>query len=80
MKDPEFRREWEKLRPWYEITRAMIGQRLKRKMTQKQLAEKIGTTQSAIARLEAGSVNPSLAFLDRIAKGFGTTLKITFQE
>ena len=46
-------------------------------MSQKQLAEKIGTKQSAIARLEGGNTNPSVAFLEKISKALGGKLQIS---
>ena len=46
-------------------------------MTQKQLAEKIGTSQPAIARLESGNYkNISLAFLRRVAKGLDAVAEV----
>jgi transcriptional regulator with XRE-family HTH domain len=46
-------------------------------MTQKQIAEKIGTKQSAIARLESGNVNPSLDFLQKVAEVLGHKISIS---
>ena len=43
-------------------------------MTQKQLAEKVGTKQSSIARLESGNYNPSLQFLQKVANALGKQL------
>ncbi|MCH5296017.1 MAG: helix-turn-helix transcriptional regulator [Treponema sp.] len=48
-------------------------------MTQKQLAEKMGTRQSNIARLESGNYNPSLHFLQRVASALGKRLSISFR-
>ncbi len=45
-------------------------------MSQKELAAKIGVTQSNISRLESGSYNPSLAFLQKVAKGLEKELHI----
>src|SRR4051794_7004377 len=49
-------------------------------LSQRELAERIGSTQPAIARLEAGGVSPSLATLDRIATAVGTALVIDFTQ
>lgn len=54
--------------------------REKRGLTQKELAERLGTTQSAIARLEAGNVSPSLPTLDRVADALGVELSISFVD
>ena len=45
-------------------------------LTQAQLAERIGTTQSAISRLESGRILPSLATLERVAKACGSALEL----
>jgi ribosome-binding protein aMBF1 (putative translation factor) len=46
-------------------------------LSQRELAERIGTTQSAIARLEAGNISPSLPTLDRIAAALGAEVILT---
>lgn len=46
--------------------------------SQKDLAKKIGTSQSAIARLESGWSTPSLTLLKRIAKVFDKILRVSF--
>jgi len=48
-------------------------------LSQRQLAERMGTTQSVIARLEAGGVEPSIKTLDRVALALGVGLDITFR-
>jgi transcriptional regulator with XRE-family HTH domain len=47
-------------------------------MTQSELAEKAGTRQSSIARLESGSYNPSLRFLKKVAEALDARLEVTF--
>ncbi len=76
MKEPEFREEYEALAPRYAVIRQIIRERVERNMSQKELAEKIGVTQSNISRLESGSYNPSLAFLQKVAKGLEKELHI----
>jgi DNA-binding XRE family transcriptional regulator len=49
-------------------------------LSQRQLAELVGTTQSAIARLEAGRNSPSLPTLDRIAHALGAEVIISFTD
>jgi len=61
----------------YSIISQVIQKRLEKKMSQKQLAEKIGTKQSAIARLEGGNTNPSVAFLEKVSKALGSKLQIS---
>ncbi len=77
MKDPEFRREYEKLEPEFQIARQIIGARIKRKMSQRQLADKIGTGQAVISRLEGMNAKPSISLLARVAQALGTKIQIT---
>ena len=49
-------------------------------LSQRQLAELVGTTQSAIARLEGGRISPSLPTLDRIAAALDAELCVTFTD
>ncbi len=76
LSDPETKREYDKLAPRYEVISQLIAARIKNKMTQADVAKKVGTKQSAIARLEGGNVNPSLDFLERIAEVLGYKLTI----
>ncbi len=48
--------------------------------TQKQLAARLGMTESMISRLESGEHTPSLRTLCRIADAFGRRLEIVFHE
>lgn len=68
MNDPEFVTEYEALSPEYELAKSIITLRLSKGLTQKELAEKMQTTQSVISRLESGNAKPSLATLERLAK------------
>ena len=79
LKNPKVRAEYERLKPRYELISAIIDARTKRGMSQETLAQKIGTKQSAIARLESGNVNPSVSFLEKVSHGLGLTLKIQLQ-
>ncbi|MGI5990158.1 MAG: helix-turn-helix domain-containing protein [Lachnospiraceae bacterium] len=76
LSDPETAKEYEDLRPQYEVISQIIKARDEQGMTQAELAEKTGICQSNISRLEGGSYNPTLKFLVRIAKGLGMELHI----
>ena len=78
LRDPEFKKEWANLDPWAETVKALIELRKKEALTQKQLADKLRTTQSAISRLESGNYNPSFRFLERLARSLGKRLEIRF--
>lgn len=72
MQDPEFRAAVEELEPAYQVARL----RIKRGLTQKQLANLVGTHQSSIARLESGKTEPRLSFLRRVVKALGGWLEM----
>lgn len=76
MKNGEFRAEYEKAETEFALVEALVRARSRANLTQAQLAKKLGTTQSAIARLESGRVSPSVATLERYAKATGTQLHI----
>lgn len=79
MKDPEFRKEYDALEPEFALIHSIIEKRLKKEMTQAQLAKKIGTKQSAVARLESGTSNPSMAFLSKVASALDARLQIVLK-
>ena len=79
LKDKEVAREYNKLSPRYAIISQLIAARQKSGLTQKELANRMGTKQSAIARLEAGNTNPSIGFLEKIASVMDTTLTVQLQ-
>lgn len=76
---PDVKAEYEKLGPQYDIIRSEIEIRKAIGMTQKELAERMGTAQANISRFESGNSNPSLAFLQNLAQSLGKTLKISFE-
>ena len=76
---PEVKEEYDALGPQYEIIRAEIKSRKAAGMTQKVLAERMGTAQANISRFESGNYNPTLAFLQKMARSLGKTLKITME-
>ena len=76
MEDPEFREEYARADDEFALIEALVRARAAAKLTQAQLAERLGTTQSAIARLEGGRVSPSFATLRRYAEATGTRLTV----
>jgi len=78
MKDPKFVKEWKKIEPEYELARELIGARIKRNMSQKQLADKIGTKQPVISRIESMSYQPTVSLLQRVARALDAKLDIRF--
>lgn len=78
LKDPAFKAEYDKLQPEFAVIRAIIRARVENGVTQKDLAEKVGTKQSVISRLESGKANPSVGFLKKLAQALNSHLEIRF--
>jgi transcriptional regulator with XRE-family HTH domain len=79
MKKPGFKKGYDALEEEYALAKLLIGARVKAGLSQAELAERMGTSQSAIARLESGRVRPSLTTLKRLAEATGTTLRISLE-
>jgi DNA-binding XRE family transcriptional regulator len=81
LKNKEFKNEYENLEDEFELAKEVISLRQKKRLTQKQLAEMIGTSQPAIARLESGSYrNISLAFIRKVAKALDAKTEIHLKK
>jgi DNA-binding XRE family transcriptional regulator len=78
LKDPDFKKEWEKNEAAYQVTRTLIKARLENKISQRELAKRAGTTQAVISRIENMNVSPSIGLLQRIADSLGRKLEIRF--
>lgn len=77
LEKPGVKSEYDSLESEYELIRQIISARVNQNMTQKQLAEKAGTKQSSIARLESGNYNPSFQFLQKIANALGKRISVS---
>lgn len=78
LKNPKIKAEYDRLQPEFAVISAIIEARIKKGLTQKELAEKIGTKQSVISRLESGKANPSVLFLKKFAGALNSNLQIKF--
>jgi len=78
LKNPEFKRQYDEYGRQLEVAYQILQLRKKRKISQAQLAKKIGTKQSNIARMEAGQQNFSIDILGKIAEALNCNVKITF--
>jgi DNA-binding XRE family transcriptional regulator len=78
LQDPKVKLEYDNLDTLYNIKRQIIKLREEHGISQKELAEKIGTKQSAISRLENDDYNPSVELLDKVANALGKKLDIRF--
>lgn len=76
LKNPKFRKLYEESQPEFEIAKAIIRARIERKITQKELAERMHTTQSVISRVEQARTSSSISFLKRVAKALNASLQI----
>lgn len=76
MADPEFAKAYDAAVEDYAALEAMIRARAGTGITQAELALRMGTTQSAIARLESGRVSPTVETLQKYARALGKRLKI----
>ena len=77
LKDKEISKAYSNLGPEFSLIEIIIKRRIERGLTQKELARKIDTKQSAVSRLESGSYNPSTAFLQKVADALDARLKIS---
>ena len=85
----ELHKKWTKARGYAEayaeleeefaLASAMIEARSRANLTQEELAKRMGTTQTVIARLESGRVKPSTRTLERLAGATGSRLRIIFE-
>jgi ribosome-binding protein aMBF1 (putative translation factor) len=78
-KDPEFRAAYDALEEEFALASAVIGARAYANLSQAELAERMNTSQSAIARLESGRSRPSTATLSKLAAATGTKLRIVLE-
>lgn len=76
IQDPKVKAEYEILAPEFKIAQALIKARTKSDLTQEEMAELMGTTQSVIARLEDGSQLPSMKSIIRYAHALGKDIEI----
>lgn len=71
-----FKAAYDALGPKYALINAVLDARNKKGMTQAEIAQRVGTTQSAIARFETGHTNPTLEFASRLSHALGAKLEI----
>jgi len=77
LKNPVFKKYYDEYGRQLEIAYRILELRKSKGLSQKDLAEKVGTKQSNIARIESGKQNFSIGTLERIAKVLGCGLKIS---
>jgi ribosome-binding protein aMBF1 (putative translation factor) len=72
----EVKAEYEALAPEFEISAELVRARLRAGLSQAELAERMGTSQSTIARLESGHTLPSTKTILRFAKATGCKVEV----
>ena len=77
LSDKEFKKLYDEYGKQLKIAYQIIQLRKKQKITQLELAEKIGTTQSNIARMESGKQNFTVDILSKVAQALNKELKIS---
>ncbi|HEY1631704.1 MAG TPA: helix-turn-helix transcriptional regulator [Rhizomicrobium sp.] len=80
MKDPEFRREFDALEEEFALARELISARARAKLTQREVARRMRTSQSAVARMESGRGLPSTSSLVKYARAVGRKIEIKLSK
>ena len=78
LKDEEFKKEWDNLELRYAVIKQLINIRNTYNLSQAQLAQKLNTTQAVISRIENGTVNIGIDFVEKLAKAFNKRVEIKF--
>jgi transcriptional regulator with XRE-family HTH domain len=78
--DPEYLKTKEELGLIFDIADEVLRLRIEKGWSQTELAERAGTKQANISRLESGLGNPSINFLQKIAKALDTNISIKFEK
>lgn len=77
LQNSDFKTAYEQKELRFKIIDILVGLRLQYKLTQGELAKKLGTTQTVISRIENGSVNVGIDFLQKLANAFNKKIEIT---
>ena len=79
LENPEVRAAYAALRPEFELAETIMTARTAQGLTQAELAARMNTSQSYIARLESGRISPSMKTWRRLAAATGTRPKVTLE-
>ena len=74
--DPEVKREYDALAPEFEISAELLRARKRAGLSQAELAARMRTSQSAVARMESGQTLPSTKTLLRYAEATGSKIQL----
>lgn len=79
-KDLKVKKAYDDLQPEFAIVQAIIDARVKKKISQAELAKRMGTGQAVISRLENANSSPSLALIKRLAEALDLKVEIHFSS
>ena len=77
LKNKDVKNAYDELELEFSLIEKLMEERIKKGVTQKELAEKIGTKQSAVSRFESGRGNPTFSFMVKISDALGKKIKIS---
>ena len=77
---PEYQKTEEELRVLLDLADDILRLRMEKGWSQADFAERAETKQANISRIESGLSNPSIRFLQKLAKALGATLSIRFES
>jgi len=80
LKKPQIRKEYEALKPKYDMIRSLIERRNQLRISQTQLAKMVGTRQPAISRLEKGDYNTTLSTFFKVASALNLDISLKAQK
>lgn len=80
LSNPGVKKAYDDLQPEFAIVQAIIDARVKKKISQEELAKRMGTGQAVISRLENANASPSLALIKRLAEALDLKVEIRFSN
>ena len=79
LKNPAFKKEYDALEEEFALINELLSARSRAKLTQAEVARRMGTSQSAVARMESGRA-PSLSSLRKYAHAVGRKVEIRLSK
>ncbi|PHM62156.1 helix-turn-helix domain-containing protein [Xenorhabdus ishibashii] len=80
LQNPEVKQAYDELNDEFELINTLLSMRTEAKLTQQQVAARMGTKESNISRLEKGKSNPTLSTLVNYAKACGFQLDFSYRR
>ncbi|MBD2786520.1 helix-turn-helix transcriptional regulator [Xenorhabdus sp. DI] len=80
LQNPDVKQAYDELNDEFELINTLLSMRTEAKLTQQQVADRMGTKESNISRLEKGRSNPTLSTLVNYAKACGFQLDFSYRR